>query len=200
MEFEMRLDGFKELAAGLRELPDKVSRTILSKAVSAGALVVQQEMVKNAEAIRDTGTLARSIYRKYIRELSSQETKVYYVAPRQGKQYQKTGKKKNISKDAYYARWVEYGHFSRPPGTHAINRRGVSGKWMKGDIVANRLPRTLDRIAQLERMVSAGTIKWIPPHPFMRPAFDVKKNAAVDAMGEVLGAGIAAAARVGLHK
>jgi len=149
--------------------------------------------------MKDTGTLARSIYRKYIRELSNQETKVYFVGPRQGKMYRKMGKKQ-VSKDAYYARWVEYGHFSRPPGTHAINRRGVSGKWMKGDIVANRLPRTKDRTTQLESMVAAGTIKWIPPHPFMRPAFDVKKNAAVDAMGQVLGAGIAAAARAGLHK
>ena len=200
MDVTITLTGFAELAAGLRELPDKVSRTILSRSVSAGALVVQQEMTKNAQGMRDTGTLARSIYRKYIRELSSQETKVYYVGPRQGKQYQKMGKKKNISRDAYYARWVEYGHFSRPPGTHAINRRGVSGKWMKGDIVANRLPRTLDRTAQLERMVSAGTIKWIPPHPFMRPAFDVKKESAIDTMGQVLGAGIAAAARLGLHK
>ena len=199
MDFEMRLSGFAELAAGLRELPDKVSRTILSRAVSAGALVVQQEMVRNAESIRDTGTLARSIYRKYIRELSNQETKVYYVAPRQGKMYQSMGKKK-VSKDAYYAKWVERGHFSRPPGTHAINRRGVSGKWMKGDIVANRLPRTKDRTTQLESMVAAGTIKWIPANPFMRRAFDTKKEAAIDAMGQVLGAGITKAAQLGLRK
>ena len=199
MEFEIKLQGFAELAAGLRELPDKVSRTVLSRAVSAGALVVQQEMTKNAEAIRDTGTLARSIYRKYIRELSNQETKVYFVGPRQGKQYQKMGKKK-VSKDAYYAKWIERGHFTRPPGTHAINRRGVSGKWLKGDIVANRLPRTLDRTTQLESMVAAGTIKWIPPNAFMRRAFDVKKEAAVDAMGQVLGAGIAKAAELGLRK
>ena len=199
MDVTITLTGFAELASGLRELPDKVSRTILSKAVSAGALVVQQEMVKNAEAIRDTGTLARSIYRKYIRELSGPETKVFFVAPRQGKQYQKMGKKK-VSKDAYYARWIERGHFTRPPGTHAINRRGVSGKWLKGDIVANRLPRTKDRSTQLESMVAAGTIKWIPPNAFMRRAFDVKKEAAVDAMGQVLGAGIAKAAELGLRK
>ena len=199
MDVTITLSGFAELAAGLRELPDKVSRTVLSRAVSAGALVVQQEMTKNAEAIRDTGTLARSIYRKYIRELSNQETKVYFVGPRQGKMYQKMGKKK-VSKDAYYAKWIERGHFTRPPGTHAINRRGVSGKWLKGDIVANRLPRTLDRTTQLESMVAAGTIKWIPPNAFMRRAFDVKKNAAVDAMGQVLGAGIAKAAELGLRK
>ena len=195
MELEFKLQGFAELAAGLRELPDKVSRTILSKAVSAGALVIQQQMKANAEGMRDTGTLARSIYRKYIRELSTQETKVYYVAPRQGKQYQKTGKKKNISKDAYYARYVEFGHFSRPPGTH-VNKMGLTR--------ANKLSRKSNRGGAdnqaLADQVRSGAVKWVPANPFMRPAFDVKKNAAVDAMGQVLGAGIAAAARAGLHK
>ena len=187
MDFEIKLQGFAELAAGLRELPDKVSRTILSRSVSAGALVIQQEMTKNAQGMKDTGTLARSIYRKYIRELSNQETKVYYVAPRQGKQYQKTGKKKNVSKDAYYARYVEFGHFSRrtEKGFERVVRKSNRGG------VNNQ---------RLADQVQAGTVKWVPAHPFMRPAFDVKKNAAVDAMGEVLGAGIAAAARVGLHK
>ena len=194
MEFEMKLQGFAELAAGLRELPDKVSRTILSRAVSAGALVVQQEMTKNAQGMKDTGTLARSIYRKYIRELSGPETKVFFVAPRQGKQFQKMGKKK-ISKDAYYARWVEYGHFTRPPGTH-LNKKGL--------VRANKIGRKSNRggadSQALEDQVRSGAVKWVPAHPFMRPAFDVKKNAAVDAMGQVLGAGIAAAARAGLHK
>ena len=194
MEFEMKLQGFAELAAGLRRLPDKVSRTILSRAVSAGALVIQQEMTKNAQGMRDTGTLARSIYRKYIRELSSQERKTYYVAPRQGKQYQKMGKKQ-ISKDAFYARWVEYGHFTRPPGTH-VNKMGLTR--------ANKIGRKSNRggvdNAAIEDQVRSGAVKWVPAHPFMRPAFDVKKNAAVDAMGQVLGAGIAAAARAGLHK
>ena len=195
MDVTITLSGFAELAAGLRELPDKVSRTILSRSVSAGALVIQQEMTKNAQGMKDTGTLARSIYRKYIREESSQERKTYYVAPRQGKQYQKTGKKKNISKDAYYARYVEFGHFSRPPGTH-VNKMGLTR--------ANKLSRKSNRGGAdnqaLADQVRSGAVKWVPAHPFMRPAFDVKKNAAVDAMGQVLGAGIAAAARAGLHK
>ena len=194
MEFEIKLQGFAELAAGLRELPDKVARTVLSKAVSAGALLVQQEMKKNAEGMRDTGTLARSIYRKYIRELSGPETKVFFVAPRQGKKYQKMGKKK-VSKDAYYARFVEFGHFTRPPGTH-LNKKGL--------VRANKIGRNSNRggvdNAALADQVQSGTVKWVPAHPFMRPAFDVKREASIDAMRQVLAAGITQAAKLGLRK
>jgi len=195
MELTVQLHGFAELVAGLRELPDKVSRTILSKAVSAGALVVQQQMKQNAEGMRDTGTLARSIYRKYIRELSGPETKVFFVAPRQGKQYQKMGKKKNVSKDAYYARFVEFGHFTRPPGTH-LNKRGL--------VRANKIGRNSNRggvdNAALADQVQSGAVKWVPAQPFMRPAFDAKKEAAIDAMRQVLAAGITQAAKLGLRK
>ena len=194
MEFTVQLQGFAELAAGLRELPNKVARTILSKAVSAGALVVQQEMVKNAEAIRDTGTLARSIYRKYIREQSGPEKKVFFVAPRQGKKFQKMGKKQ-ISKDAYYARWLEFGHFTRPPGTH-LNKQGLTR--------ANKIGRKSNRggvdNAALADQVQSGTVKWVPAQPFMRPAFDVKREASIDAMRQVLAAGITQAAKLGLRK
>jgi len=194
MEFDVKLTGFAEFAAQLRELPDKVSRTILSRAVSAGALVIQQEMVKRAEAMRVTGTLARSIYRKYIREQSGPEKKVFFVAPRQGKQYQKMGKKQ-VSKDAYYARYVEFGHFSRPPGTHQ-NKQGLTR--------ANKIGRKSNRGGvdneALADQVRSGSVKWVPAHPFMRPAFDVKKEASVDAMRQVLAAGIAQAAKLGLRK
>ena len=194
MEFEIKLQGFAELAAGLRELPNKVARTILSKAVSAGALVVQQQMKQNAEGMRDTGTLARSIYRKYIREQSGPEKKVFFVAPRQGKKFQKMGKKQ-ISKDAYYARWLEFGHFTRPPGTH-LNKQGLTR--------ANKIGRKSNRggvdNAALADQVQSGTVKWVPAHPFMRPAFDTKKEASIDAMRQVLAAGIVQAAKLGLRK
>ena len=49
-------------------------------------------------------------------------------------------------------------------------------------------------------MVAAGTIKWIPPNPFMRRAFDVKREASIDAMRQVLAAGITQAAKLGLRK
>ena len=195
MEATVTLSGFKELAEGLRELPGTVSRRILGAAVSAGALTIQLEMKKNAEAMRDTGTLARSIYRKYIAEASGPEKKVYIVAPRRGKKGAKGKKKLSARLDAYYAGYVELGHFSRPAGTH-LNKFGLKR--------ANVLPRHTDRGGinneVLADQVQAGNVKWVPAHPFMRPAFDVKKEAAVEAIGQVLGAGIAAAARAGLRK
>lgn len=174
MDVTVQLTGFKELAETLRELPGTLSRRILAASVSAGALVIQQEMKKNAEGMRDTGTLARSIYRKYISEASGPEKKVYYVGPRKGVK----GAKKKLSKrlDAYYAQWVEFGHFSRPTMGGAIKvRAGQRG-----------------RQEHVSSLVQSGRVRWVPAHPFLRPAFDAKKDAAVDAIGKVIAAGLAA--------
>jgi len=190
MQLDMKLEGFAELAAKLRDMPGTLSRRILAASVSAGALVIQQEMKKNAEGMRDTGTLARSIYRKYIPEASGPEKKVYYVAPRKGVK----GSKKKLSKrlDAYYAQWVEFGHFSRPAGDAKKISQFATG-------TRNTLRRKTNRgewnNKWLANQVQAGNVKWVPAHPFLRPAFDAKKEAAVDAIGQVLGAGVAAVAK-----
>lgn len=166
VDFTVRLDGFAELAAALRELPANIGRNVLRSAVAAGAAVIRVEAKKNAEQMRDTGTLARSIYQKQIREQSTLEKQVFYVGARQGKQFQKVGKK-GANKDAYYARFVELGHFSRPTaksGGGIIKRGG-------------------GRDSEIARRLHAGSIHWIPAHPFLRPAFDVKHQQAVTAMG-----------------
>jgi HK97 gp10 family phage protein len=166
MEFETKLTGFKELAEALRELPQNVGRNVLRSAVGAGAAEIRKEAKKNAEGMRDTGTLARAIYQKQIPEQSSLQKQVFYVGARQGKQFQKMGKK-GINKDAFYARFVELGHFSRPTtGGNIRVRAGARG-----------------REAELNRLSAAGHIHWVPAHPFLRPAFDVKKDAAVTVMG-----------------
>jgi HK97 gp10 family phage protein len=171
MEFEMKLVGFKELAEALRELPQNIGKNVLRSAVGAGAAVIRVEAKKNAEGMRDTGTLARAIYQKQIPELSTSEKQVFYVGARQGKRFQKMGKK-GISKDAYYARFVELGHFSRPStGGRVLRNAG------RGGVNSQRLAD----------QVQAGTVKWVPAHPFLRPAFDVQKNRAVTAMGEKIG-------------
>jgi hypothetical protein len=166
METTIKLTGFKELAEALRDLPDNIGKNVLRSAVAAGAAVIRVEVKANAEAMRDTGTLARAIYQKQIPEQSGLQKQVFYVSARQGKQYQKVGKKQ-VSKDAFYARWVELGHWSRPSGGgHIAKRAGQSG-----------------REAELNRLSAAGAIKWVGPKAFLRPAFDVKKDAAVDAIG-----------------
>jgi hypothetical protein len=125
MDLTIELKGFAELAAALRELPENLGKNVLRSAVGAGAAVVRREAKKNAEGMRDTGTLARAIYQKQIREESGPERQTFYVGARQGKAQQKVGKKQT-NRDAYYARFVELGHFSRPSN--------VSGRTLRNAI------------------------------------------------------------------
>lgn len=148
MELITKLTGFKELADALRELPDDISKNVLRSAVGAGAAVVRVEAKNNALAMKRTGTLARSIYQKQIRELSGPEKQTFYVGARFGKKKRFGKKGKDLSNEAYYARFVELGHFSRP------SKKGAGGR-----------------------------VVWVPAHPFLRPAFDVRKDQAVEAIG-----------------
>lgn len=172
MEFEVQLKGFKELADALRELPDNISKNVLRSAVGAGAAEIRVEARNNALRIKRSGTLARSIYQKQIRELSDQGKQTFFVGARRGKKYQRVGKKgKNLSADAYYAPFVEFGHFTRQPGGAKRLRQTNRGE-------ANN--------PLLASQVRAGQVKWVPPSPFLRPAFDTKKEAAIEAMAKKL--------------
>jgi HK97 gp10 family phage protein len=169
MQVEIKLSGFAELAAQLKALPDNIGRNGLRAAVAAGAAEVRKQTRLNALAIKDTGTLARSIYQKQIREESSLHRQTFYVGARQGKKYQKQGKRQ-VSADAYYARFVEFGHFTRP---------ARSGKRTR---LLRNTDRGQDHAQWLSDEVQAGNVKWVPPSPFLRPAFDSKKMQAIDAM------------------
>src|SRR5574337_1230655 len=72
------------------------------------------------------------------RELSSPTKQTFFVGVRKGKKYRNQGKSGNLSMDAYYASWVEF-----------------------------------------------GTSK-MAARPFMRPGFEAKKNAAVEAIKDYL--------------
>lgn len=136
------ISGLSELEAALRELPDRIGKNVLRGAVSAGAAEIRVEAKNKAPVYTGDvskghpppGTLKRAIYQKQIRELSNDQTQVFFVGVRQGKKYQKQGKKGNLSMDAFYWRWVELGSSARA----AI--------------------------------------------PFLRPAFEAKKMAAVEAI------------------
>lgn len=154
MDFSAELVGFKELAETLRELPGNLGKNVLRSAVMYGALAIQDEAKQNALRMKKTGTLARSIYRKQIRELSGPEKQTVYVGARSGKLYQKNGKK-GTGRDAYYAKWVELGHFTRPAKGQRATRNGVI----------------------------AHGVRWVPGRPFLRPAFDARKELAVESIG-----------------
>lgn len=138
--------GLKELQQALKELPDRISKNVLRGAVAAGAAIIRKEAIARApvytgsvaEGHPPPGTLKRSIYQKQILEYSNLTQQMFYVGVRHGKKYQKQGKKRNLSQDAYYAKWVEF-----------------------------------------------GTSK-MPAHPYLRPAFEAKKNDAVQSIKDYL--------------
>jgi HK97 gp10 family phage protein len=142
----MELTGFKELAAALRELPERVARNGLRAAVNAGATVIKKEAI--AKAPKDTGALRDNLYQKQIREQSGDMKQTFYVGVRKGV--------------AKYA------------NTKANRRAGKAGTAYKND-----------GTTFYWRFLEFGTSK-MPAHPFMRPAFESRKEAAVKAIGEKL--------------
>lgn len=167
MNVTIQLKGFAELAAKLREMPDNINRNALRSAVGAGAAAVRDETKFRAPV--ETGTLKRAIYIKQIREKSSLTQQTFYVGARQGQGERKVGKK-GLNRDAYYARWVEGGHkivarFKKKYESFKLRGRG-------------RLTGLVLRRAQ-----STGRVR---PHRFLAPAFESKRQAAIDAMAAKL--------------
>lgn len=63
--------------------------------------------------------------------------------------------------DAFYAGWVEFGHYYVPPG----GKGGIGGS-----------------LRQRRKLRSLSSARFVPGRPFLRPAFESKKEAAVQAM------------------
>jgi HK97 gp10 family phage protein len=141
----VQIKGLDALAKALKELPDRVAKNGLRAAVYAGAKVIRDEA--KLQALVATGTLKRAVILKQIPELSTKNKQTFFVTVRQGKKYRKQGKKGNLSQDAWYWRFVEF-----------------------------------------------GTVK-MSARPFLRPAFDMKKNDALTAIKTRLAERIEQAAR-----
>lgn len=114
----MHVQGLKELNDALKQLPERIAKNALRAGVYAGAVVIRDEAKIKAPVYTGPvsqghpppGTLKRSIIIKHIPEQSGLYKQTFYVTVRQGKQYRNQGKKGNLSQDAYYSRWVEFGN------------------------------------------------------------------------------------------
>jgi HK97 gp10 family phage protein len=113
----VRIEGLAELNRALRELPQRIANRGLRTAVYAGAKVIRDEARHRAPKAAQSlgtkqpsaGTLKRSVIMKHIRELSGGGRQTFYVLVRQGKKYRNQGKRGNLSQDAWYWRFVEFG-------------------------------------------------------------------------------------------
>lgn len=108
------LTGFKELAEKLKQLPTKVAKNGLRRAVSSGAAIVRNDARKRAPV--DTGEMKRDIMMKREKDKQGGGTTgaTYSVFVRSGKKSRLAGKKRNVERDSYYWKFVEFGTAKAP--------------------------------------------------------------------------------------
>lgn len=161
------IKGLEEITAALRLLPERIAANALRGAVRAGAEVIKAEAILRApvwtgpmaEGHPPPGTLKRAIYSRYMYELSSKTQAVQRVTVRKGRP---RSKREGSLPDAYYWTWVEFGHWWVP-------KAGTTRRARRLGVLASQLGA-----------------KWIPAHPFMRPAYEAKREAAVHAFAQYL--------------
>ena len=145
------VQGLRELQEALKALPQGIARNVLRGSVNAGATVIRKEAQSRAPVSEGPkragqsppGTLKRSVYQKQIRELSSLTRQTFIVSVRKGKKYRNQGKKGNLSQDAWYARFVEFGTAkmaARPFLRPAFEARKGDAVAAIKDYLARRIP------------------------------------------------------------
>ena len=174
----IELKGLKELETKLLELPAKIARNALRGGVYAGAKVVEKAIKANAplytgkvsEGHPPTGALKKSIISKHIPELSNMYQQTFKVTIKRGKKYKKVNEAGKVSyTNAYYAAWVEYGHYSVPKNKMTrTSRNGVvrSANWKQ----------------HREKWKSGANAVFVPAHPFFRPAWLENQDGAAKAI------------------
>ena len=172
----LALPNLADWVAELEQLPQVLQRHVVFGAVATGASVIRREVIARAplhtgdvsKGHPPAGTLKRSIYQMRLRDDSTATSEVWMVAVRTGKKTRAgKGGKRIALPDAYYARWVEYGHYTSAPksagGTRAGRRKTV---------------------ASGSALVPGA--HWVMARPFFRPAFETKKDEAIKAMQDYI--------------
>ena len=147
----------------LTRVEDSVGESTLRTIGFAGAEIFRDQAKQNALANKKTGLLFDNIIVKRLEEESDGgKRQVYMVTVRNGR--------RDTSAGAFYWRFVENGHKFVPKNTNISPRTGKRVGW-----AAHR------RAAELEY----GNAR-VPAYPFMRPAYEGKKQEAVNVMTETL--------------
>lgn len=165
---DCKVMGLDELKREFERLSVATRERIMKGAMAKAASVIRREAVARAPTYTGEvsqghpppGTLKRAIYQARMTLKCTSTTEVWLIGVRAGKQAQTTKRGKGtVNLDAFYARFVEYGHYTRAPasaGATATGRR-----------------RAVREGSQL--VVGAH---FVMPQPFMRPAFELKKEEA----------------------
>lgn len=151
---------------GFQKLADAIGEAALRSAGYAGAAVLQAEMITRVPV--RTGVIEKNIIvKRATDECDGNNKQVYLATVRTGAQ--------NVAGDAYYWRWVEDGH-------KFVRRRKGKGKGVR---VNRKTGKESINAARLASEMEYGTAK-IGARPFMRPAWEARKNDALEAVREKL--------------
>jgi len=148
------------------QVVNSVDESTLRTVGFAGADLFRDQVKQNALANKKTGVLFDNIIVKRLEEESDGGKKqVYIVTVRKGT---------SSSPGGYYWRWVERGHKFVPPNKNINPRTGRKRNWKQHR-----------EAARLADELEFGT-KRARPYPFMRPAYEGRKQDAVDLMTRTL--------------
>jgi len=169
----VKLDGIDELNRALRELPAKIRKQAMRKALREGAKAIQQQARKNAPVLaiatptRKPGTLRRNIIiraSKFARRAGGEGVFVS-VRPLRGARQKKLGKAgaKNPN-DPFYWWWQEFG-------------------WVAGGgrIKGGKRRRALQRTAR----IAGGNARQIPGKKFLTNAAKSEGQKAINTVMSV---------------
>ena len=156
--------------AELQTLPLLVQKRIALGAVATAASVIRKASIELAPMYLPAsipqknhpppGTLKKAIYQARMVDKCTPTNEAWIVGIRTGN---KTTAKGAARPDAYYASWVEFGHFTRMPAG----------------------PKTTKKSRKLAAR-ALGITRYVAPQPFMRPAFEQSKASAMQAMSDYI--------------
>ena len=149
------------LSAALERLnsPEMLTH-ILRSAAHAGAIVMYNELL--AKMPEKNGVLKGSLFRWFNTKQSTPTVQRYLVGP-------------NKQEAGHWAN-VEFGHFR-------YNKSLGNGKWAKSKLAKGQTGKTKNTKGQWHGGRGAlDAAKWVPPHPYLRPAWEAKKGTVAKVM------------------
>ena len=149
------------LSAALERLASPEMLThVLRSAAHAGAIVMYNEL--HAKVPVEKGVLKSSLFRWFNVKQSTPTEQRYLVGP-------------NKQEAGHWAH-VEFGHW-------LYNKRGFNGKWRKSKLAKGQIGKTKNTKGQAHG--GSGALdqpKWVPAHPYLRPAWEAQKGNVVKIM------------------
>lgn len=196
LRMELRLEGaeWKALARKMAALGPRVRSKVGRQALRAGAHVIRAEAQRRVPV--DTGVLRKSIKVRSGRTRGRGELKMLITL----------GASNLYSGDQFYGAFVEFGHRrgKRGPGVQGLQRllrgdnlstaidaakRGVANP-LGSASGRRKAAKRLEYLLKVKRGEISDSRKQVPARPFMRGAFDAKKDEASRVINETLAAGI----------